>query len=187
MVKQQQKTKIFSSSDTIAMGTADRKFSESLFDLQADVLEAISSDGVKPHVSSMEVILRLEEQVAGSKKFAIQPVVVQSAGTFTDTVDQNVSTIDEALDAAIDDEFGYQKIGSIRNSKIHPFSGLDQIETKVQIPRNLINLLNKEVSTERLQSLILGIVGHAEITGTIVCTWIGVVNYIETRKGITIR
>jgi hypothetical protein len=160
------------------------------------IAEALVSDGEKPRISSMRIFVRLYKAATADPNglIALQPLVVQTNGTFTDTENQAVHTIAELLDAAIDDEFGFQKLGDLRVSKIKNTTddggneGHEVLNFQIDIPGNIIGLLNKEVSTERLQNLSFGLAGKTAINaGTIGYNiWYRVI-YIKQAKGITIR
>jgi hypothetical protein len=98
------------------------------------------------------------------------------------------------LDGGIDDEFGFQIVGTPKVSRVKNVSDDNGIETHqvleftISLPKNIINLLNKESNTERLQSLIFGIVGLcSDAQGSISLTGFYEIDFIERRKGITIR
>jgi hypothetical protein len=137
-------------------------FAENLEALHNLIEGILSVDGYKPKVSSIKIHLRMySEQV-----FSIQPIVVQTAGTFSDTVDNANSVVETLLNDAIDDVFGYQRIGNVSTAKRVPTSDASSssgtelgIQRTVEIPGNILGILNKEVETERLQALYFGFVG----------------------------
>jgi hypothetical protein len=58
---------------------------------------------------------------------------------------------------------------------------------KIVIPQHIVALLRKEVSSEKLQDLYLGLVGKATGSFDIFVNGSWVINYTEGTKGITIR
>jgi hypothetical protein len=130
----------------------------------------------------------------GKTPFMVCPVVVQTAGTFTDTVDLTGDDIAADLSSAINDEFGFQFIGNPKTSTIRIITddgGIEYhhvMELNFDIPSNVLALLNKEQNTERLQSLLIGLVGRyisASEAITVDCMYY--IDFIIKSKGITIR
>jgi hypothetical protein len=85
---------------------------------------------------------------------------VQTIGTITDLLDQDTGIIDVALDAAINDVFGFQRVGKpiisrptpiVANRAYHAISSFE-------VPANILALINKEQGTERLQELCMVLV-----------------------------
>lgn len=173
--------------------TTGQGFCENIQDLHA-LLDALgSSDGQKPRVTKIRVFLRAFTTTDQNPLTAV-PIVVQTAGTFTDDVDIAPDDISVMLATVIDDIYGIQIIGQPKCSTLKNISDDTGVEahyiweTSFDIPRNLLNILNKETETERLQNLILGLVGiQTSTTGVYVLTAHAVVHYTEVRKGITIR
>lgn len=153
------------------------------------------NDGEYAHITKMRVYLRLYSLNLTSPYLAC-PVVVQTAGTFTDTVDQNLNppTYYMSLDGAISDEFGFQKLQEAKASGIINITddgGNELHQTMnfiLNIPQNVIRLLNKEANTERLQDVYLGLVGIAiASTASFAYNLIIETEYVLKSKGITIR
>lgn len=141
---------------------ADRFGSSNLFNLH-EIIEALESvDGKLAVPLGARVHLRAYSR----DPFWIVPVVVQTAGTWSDTFDINDPRIRKILDDSIDDVFGYKDLpGSI--AKRVPTSdptvatgSLFGVQRTIEIPQNFINILRKEVETERLQDLLIGIVSY---------------------------
>jgi hypothetical protein len=61
------------------------------------------------------------------------------------------------------------------------------IETQFEIPRNIINILNKEVSTTRDQIMSLALVGAASENVSIAVVMVEEITFSTKAKGITIR
>lgn len=179
--------------NTIAAG-ANRGFGNSLINLNT-LMESLVADGKVSKVFNLRFHIRALGQTAECS-FALIPLIVQTNGTFTDTVNLSNREISAVLDQCIDDEFGLQKIGDFRVSKVIPIAddaaggGVKRLfgsEFTVQVPRNIVNLLNKETSTERLQSLHFAIVGSTNPTQSISVETFYEVTFVEKTKGITIR
>ena len=149
-------------------------------------VEALAGEGAKAHIKSITLFVRAYTALAGT--FVIQPVIVQTAGTFTDTVGIAQAEISEILDAAIDDEFGFQEIGQPNGRKMLPIiATYDKgFERNIIIPQNIINLLNKETSTERLQSIYFGVVGQGQSSPITMSVGLAI-KFRLVDKGITIR
>jgi hypothetical protein len=168
--------------------TSDKGFVELIQDLHAMVETISGTDGVQIKVDSVTIGVRLDEDSDDS--FTVLPVVVQTAGNLTSQTDLASSKISELINSSCDDVFGYYALGNVRISRSHPTIGTNsqKVETTVQLPQHLVNLLNKETETERLQSLIVALVGktfqnNVNLEGQ---CWI-VVEYHEFRKNIVIR
>jgi hypothetical protein len=179
--------------ETITLASGNY-FSHQLGATLTAIAEGINNEGMKALIKNIKVYL-VAKCTTEDEFFFIQPLVVQTAGTFTDTDDQTIQdSISEQLDPCIDDEFGYQKIGNLRRAKLlksgtaADVSSRYKIESQFDIPRNVVNLLNKEQSTERLQNLILGITGGCiNTTATIEVITLYDISYSIMKKGITIR
>lgn len=186
-----QQTKVFFASLETVTLSSDKNFSHQLGASLTATAEGLVSDGQKPIIKNWKVTMRA--QSGAEDFFSLNPMIVQTNGTFTDTDDQAVTTQAGLLDGAINDEFGFQKVGSSRVSKVK--TPLDAgatphtyVETQFDLPRNVINLLNKEVSTERLQSLLLGVTGCCINTAASITIAIHhEISFMVKAKGITIR
>jgi hypothetical protein len=121
--------------------------------------------------------------------------VVQTTGTWTDTVDINQYIIDKILDSCIDDVFGYQLLGDKSVSRRVPTNaatsatGLEfAVQRCVEIPGNLLQILNKESETERLQSLFFGVVGNAITASQVIhLKWFTEIHFVGVAKKIILR
>jgi hypothetical protein len=165
---------------------------ENYLDLSA-LMETLVSNGRKPVVSNILIKLQMHQDLSLTSGgiFSTLPIIVQTAGTLTSYANLATYTISQKLDSSTNDEFGFQRIGNHRVSKFVPSSTsgnrTNVLQTQFEIPRNIVNLLNKEVSTERLQTLYLGLTGQTSNGATIYYNGIIEVTYIEAAKGITIR
>lgn len=150
-------------SEGIVVGAAgqNKSFAENLNEIYSTLGSLSTNDGQKPKVSSIKFHLRIYSRYT----FGICPIVVQTAGAFTDTVDIDSYNIDEILDSAVDDVFGYQVVSPCGLAKRVPTDdstavGLNfGIQRTVEIPGNILQIINREVESERLQALIFGFVG----------------------------
>lgn len=180
--------------DTIVPG-ANLGFGDELVDLTDIPENFLGSDTNHPIIKGMKVYTRINStNETNPKHFSVWPCIVQTAGTFTDTVNSAEREVASIVNGCVDDEFGLLPCGGNRMSKLKNMSddsGLNFttcIETQFDIPRNIINLLNKEVNTERLQKLKLALVGVAEsATQTLFVSVHIAITYISRMKGITIR
>lgn len=154
------------------------------------ILEGLSTDGVKPIVKKIRFLMHAYSTTATNHP-VICYGIVQTAGTITDTVNLNEeNAISTNLASCIDDEFGFQLVNQPKGSKLAPNDGAThtmEIIQNLDVPQNVINLLNKEVNTERLQGLNLVAYGVQLQTGTTVLRPTMYIEWIERSKGITIR
>jgi hypothetical protein len=126
----------------------------------------------------------------------IQPIIVQTAGTFTDTVALGPLYSNAAiLDACIDDVFGYNRITqrALVGKRMPPDVGhaapayIFAAETTIDLPAHVRELLNKETETERLQTLYLGLTGQGVNGDTLNVYCVIDILYTEQKKSIVIR
>jgi hypothetical protein len=145
--------------------TSDRSWSENVQDLHDLVESLVSGDGQKPLIKEVTFQIRANMAAASfeSNGHIVQPVVVQTAGTWTSNVDVDTPIEDVCLDGAIDDVFGYQRLGNPQAVKLarrgNGEAGRKAVETVRTLPQNILQILNKETETERLQNLYFGLVG----------------------------
>lgn len=173
--------------------TSNQGFVENIQDLSVITDGLVGDDGQRALVKKLRAHIRVYTTI-NQNPYTMVPIIVQTAGTFTDTVDLAEGDISVMLDSAIDDDFGFllitePKCATSKNTPEDggPF-GYYIWEMSFDIPKNILALLNKETQTERLQSLILGIAGMQTSTaGVLIMTTHLVVHYKEIRKGITIR
>jgi hypothetical protein len=106
-------------------------------------------------------------------------------------VDQAVRTIAELIEAGCDDDFGFHKLGSLRTSKLLPTGTLATkfgFEFSIDIPQHIVQLLNKEANTERLQDIYLGLAGiGSDNSDSLTHEVFSEITFTTRSKGITIR
>lgn len=172
--------------DTIGPGTLDRIHVERLFNLYTEVLETLDSgDGNVAQVQKIQ--FRIQVWGTDLIPFSIQPVIVQTAGAFVDTIDQNTDDYSVALEAAIDDVFGYFPLGEEIYSRFAPGGSVQIASKSITIPSNFLQIINREQGTERLQDLFVGfLMKHGAVAAHQVHTFI-TVDYREVRKAIILR
>jgi hypothetical protein len=123
------------------------------------------------------------------------PVLVQTAGTFSDTVDIANSAIDEILDQAINDKYGSVKIGTWKFSKQSPgdnptsdASLMQEIAYDFDLPPIALQILQREQNAESLQLLKFGVVANARVANKTIQIIGGVVvDYTVHTKGLVLR
>lgn len=155
------------------------------------LLETLQTGGHKAHVRRVRVQIRH----TADEYFAAQLVVVQTAGTWSQVLDGSTN-VDTILDASIDDVFGSSLIGPYQLAKRAPVNDPTVssqtmtfiIETTRELPQHLVQILNKEVSTERLQNLFIGSIftvgqGASQINSTYFIE----IDYTLDRKTIVLR
>jgi hypothetical protein len=116
MVKAKQKVRVYLgkiAQSSISPG-ANLGFAENLTNLY-QVIEALLNSGELAHIKYFRWTIRAKSI---SNHFALQSLIVQTAGTFADTVNLADREIADLLDAAIDDDFGYKQIGNFTASKL---------------------------------------------------------------------
>lgn len=129
--------------------------------------------------------------------FSVSWYIVQTIGTVTPGVYATSSKVNDLLDSAISDDFGFFCIQKSKHARFIGYyydgsvtNGMYGYEYTITLPKNIINILKKTQSTERMQILYLVCViqmgsysGSLNITGAH-STWI---EYIQTAKDIIIR
>lgn len=195
MVKRNKANKTYISMyyDTITPTTASTSmWSEFMINLNT-LIDTISSlsGGNKIQISNIQVKLRAE--AAANKFFCLQPLLVQTAGNWTDNVSTGQLIYEMVLDNSIDDLFGYDLLGDIRVSKIRPTGDgttatlVQSIETQFTLlPKHLL-ILNRHSDSERFQDLLLGFIGLEEGTNIILFHGIIQVDFIEVRQKVIVR
>lgn len=191
--KNQNRSYINITSDSIAMG-ADIGYVENLFEssLQTVVASLTESDGDRCKISSFRVRVSMTCD-GGNDIFCLQPVVIQTAGTFTDSVAQPGREVSKLIAAAISDVFGYDLLGNLRFSKVMPTGDGTQaalvtiIETTFNLPPKILNILNKESESERLQDLFVGIVGLGLANQTFYIKIGYEIKFIKDQQKVVIR
>jgi hypothetical protein len=168
----------------------EQGFVDQIQDLHTLLETLTGGDGVAINVKAITFHYVAES----SLNFWIKPVAVQTAGAFADSINLAQREIGELIDAAVDDVFGYQELqGGGKWASPAPPAGTSGSQLyvsrfSVQIPGNLLHLLNKESETERLQTLYVGLVGLTEQNAqTITYNCVTEVRYSVARKPIVIR
>jgi hypothetical protein len=103
--------------------------------------------------------------------------------------------IGQAIAAMCSDEAGFQILRKPTSSRyfMSYYNGsvasrITKLAVRIQIPKKILNLLNKETQTERLQDLNLVVLVRTPYSGsTVYVECNGYVKYTETAKQITIR
>lgn len=154
----------------------------------SSLLETLAEqDGQKAHIVAINDFIQSKSVTS----HALSPVTVQTAGNFAATGNLADRVIQDLLNQAIDDEFGFQASNLII-SKLAPSSqaaGTDVYASNrlFKISNLVLNILNKEVSTERLQSIWTGVVGTSTVNQPIYfIEYIEVIYYL-TAKNIVMR
>jgi hypothetical protein len=176
--------------DSIATG-ANGGYVENLWNLHTLMDSYRTDDGVKKRIHFCRIGIRLYSASA-VYAFTLLPVVVQTAGTFTDTINQSSRIVDSLIAAAIDDVFGYDPLGNTRFSKIVAGDGtlagsIHSIETTIQLQPKHLQILNKEVESERLQDLYVGFVGVADSDLSLQLNSQIEIGFTEQRQAVVIR
>jgi hypothetical protein len=179
--------------DSVAIGGNLNAF-EVLESISNTIESDLSSDGQQVKLKSLVYHIQLHGAIglysAASKFFCIQPLIVQSSqGSVADIinlVEGNLSTI---IDSGVADEFGYLKLGNLRTSKQLPYDAtmIPRIKTRIQVPQHIIDLLNKQSNSERLQDLFSAFTVHTGVDQTIYYTAYAEYTWELISKGITIR
>lgn len=119
-------------------------------------------DGVRVDLKKIRISFRSLESSTPAFYFTILPVLVQTAGTLSDTANLSVGVCDSMIASACDDVFGVESLGPVRTSKAYADTSAVFCDFTVEVPQKFLQLLNKEHKSERLQDLYFAIVGAAE-------------------------
>jgi hypothetical protein len=151
------------------------------------VVEGLAADdGEVALVSSLKGAFEVNGSSADCAAW-VGLIALQTAGTVADINDVTDNILPDILDSVTDDVFGYQALGNIVHPRLRFETATPVATINFSLNGRLLNLLNKETETERLQSLYLIVVGshldqealsfegHYEIT------------YRVVRKSITFR
>jgi hypothetical protein len=145
-----------------------------------------SDDGQTPKISKIRISVRVALATADTPGI-IFPVIVQTAGTWADTIDLAVSkTVTELLADSINDVFGVQVFqGNV--GRMLP-DGSYGHEFTIEVPGNILQILNKEAETERLQNLHFGLVGLAQTSTDVMnIRMVAEYHYELVRKSVILR
>jgi hypothetical protein len=189
--KQKQKIKTafgIGSHYSVTTGSSAPAFADNEISLHAAVEGIRSGDGIHIKVKTFTINIHIYQTVS-LDPMIIYPVVVQTAGIFSDSSAIDAEVVDEILDPQIDDVFGYQILQRRITKRVRNGTAVQQgLEIRLQLPTNIVQLLNKETETERLQNLYFGIIGYRyDPTDTATIQVSYEIDYIEERKSITIR
>lgn len=185
------KTYLLSRSDTCT-GTSYYSFMEELQQNASlhQVIESIrAGDGIKLKVSKIDIHIRMYGS-GGNNPFTVTPCFVQTAGVVTENDDVDALIVGEVLDVCIDDVFGFVQQQTRCSRRVRGSTTAIQqgVEFTLSVPPHLVNLLNKETETERLQDLHAVVIGHRNTANDVIdVQTITEVHYTEERKTLTIR
>lgn len=176
---------------TVVMGIAGagKYFTEKLLELTTQIDAILSADGQKVKATSYLVHLRC----FSDDVFLIQPIVLQTAGTYANGVDLTTKIEDTNLDPCVDDVYGYSNIGKASVARRSPPFQDDEyraftVQRTVALPLNILALLAKEGETERLQNLYFGVYGGAAINSqTIFIRGWCEIEFTVIKKSISLR
>lgn len=165
------------------------------------IIDSLSSEGQHALISNMKMNFLLTsewEWTEHTGPMGIYFGIMQTAGTVIDSTSSSKAEL-TTLDSMTNDVFGFQRISTMKMQEsfyISPKTALVmsdiqtmyKIKGQVNIPQNVLALLNKENETERLQDLYL----IAMVINTIPDTQsmldvIESIDYSLKRKKITIR
>ena len=164
---------------------------EQAIDLSAVIDSMSGSEQGKVRIKKIRIGLRHVSE----EYFAAQLVVVQTAGTWSQVLDQ-ATYVDTILDAAISDVYGSKLIGPFQLAKRTPVNDTTvgvqtmtfAVESTRELPQHLVQLLNKEAESERLQNLLVGSIFVAgQGASQINSTYFFEIDYELTRKNIVLR
>jgi hypothetical protein len=154
------------------------------------LIEAIRNvDGIHMNVRNITI----HRRYYSVKQFCCVGIAVQTVGNLVDTVDIAQTVVDEIINQACDDVFGYQVLAPFMAAKRVPIDSDDSdfqfgIESTIRLPQNLLQILNKETESERLQDLFYAEVFRTEDITTVLqlYTWIAI-EYVEQRRTVVLR
>lgn len=145
----------------------------------------------RPLIKDWKIHYQINSDNGPSPK-ALLFLVVQTAGNITSAVQIALNNyLVTILGNQIDDVFGFQVIRQLSFTAPFPESA-DRRQIRqftITLPQNILNLINKEVETERLQDLHLVCVGWywGAVTDDLTMYKIHEIDYIEKARSITIR
>jgi hypothetical protein len=180
----------FRKTGTTTAAGANGGWSRQYFDVYL-LLEAIAgTDGQKPKIHRMLFNVQCHQTTNETNPFIVQPVVVQTNGTWTASANLAIEGPETVLTSSIDDVFGSEVLADIfsHRSPISAATGGGQaVNRTLVIPQHVVDIINKEVETERLQNIFLGVVGTAAGSTDIEEFGFLVVEYTRTNKKVLLR
>ncbi len=156
--------------DSVSPG-ANGGFGDLQFNLNTEVetLTSSISEGMVAHVTSLTFDVQFYNNDDETVQGVIIPVIVQTAGTFTDTVNLTYRTVEGVIDGCCDDEHGqyaFPMVSIVKEPAVAVAGFAAGARCRVRMPQHLLDILNSETQTEKLQSLIFAVVGSTTINKT---------------------
>jgi hypothetical protein len=171
--------------ESITIG-ANLGFVANFLNLHTHIETILGVDGSRPLIKRIVFHIRMYADDHFMSRF----LAVQTAGTVSDNDNATPALTAVMIAANCDDVFSFIPLGPMRMSRRIPSTVASDnraSEFTIVLPQHLIQLLNKEVETERLQDLKLVAVGRST-NGTVITIEYGIeVEFIEVRRNITIR
>lgn len=176
-------------SDTVSVG-ANGGWSDTMLNLFTELETLSGADGLKPKVSMIRLHFRIYGTLNETDVFCAVPCIVQTNGTWTDTTNLTGRGVQTLLDSSVDDVFGYHA-GTFHLSRKMPAVAATGhatgMEFSMTLPRHLLNILNKETETERLQALHVGVVGSGTANTTLQLHLYAELHYVLERVRTLLR
>jgi hypothetical protein len=167
-----------------------------LYDITTNIESAVE-DGLQAQVRGIKYHITLFKRAAvGSaqnNEFTVIPVFVQcSSGTLADSLNLTSREVSDMIAQACSDEFGFYalqpKTSTAKNLFMDIAGTTNYLEVALtytfELPKHLLNVLNKSISTERDQDLMLALVIISKDSGTIGYNFFRKVDYTVKSKGI---
>jgi hypothetical protein len=179
-------------SENITVG-ANLGFMAKLLTIYASLEAMEDVDGYQPKVTEIRSHIRIySKHVTASFPFLVCPVIVQTAGNLVDNDNETVTTVAKAIDDNCDDVVGCYPFDPKVSKRLPTGNNSQPLEAcgcefTLVVPPHLIQLINKELETERLQELYTALVGVGTSAQTLVVHYYTVVKYVQVRKNIIIR
>jgi len=149
-----------------------------------------SGDGNLCKIRKFTVHLRLYS----TETFIIQPFIIQSAGSLTDTANLNDGSVDTVVDSGVDDDFGLTYVGQPKVATFIPMDNGNAAPTysvgvslQFDIPQNVLDILNAVSQSERLANLAVGFTGKACSNVAIYIRAYYAISYVEEVKSLVLR
>jgi hypothetical protein len=148
----------------------------------------LTLDGQKPKVSRISCRLFAHSDYS----FNVRAFLVQTAGTIIEDDAITQTEVSEIIDAMCDEPFGFRELGENQYTKRIPSNDSTSSQGKengltrlIEIPQDIIQLVNKEIETVRLQDIQILLIGSSTADSQVIDFFDSItIYYTSVAKGI---
>lgn len=136
---------------------ANKGFTENVENLMTVTDSLSSPDGIQTQLSKLQYHFDLYCDDC----FWLKPLVVQSNGTWTDTVNLADTNVHVALGDSINDVFSWEPAGPVRQARYFYNGGIKfNLRFTVNISKKFLDIINTHTEQERIVDIFFGLIGE---------------------------